>query len=147
MLGKPHVMIVEARFHEEIAKNLLQGATRELEKAGATFEQFPVPGALEIPAAIKMGSIRAQKPFDAYIALGCVIRGETTHYETVCNESARGLTDLMVHYDLIIGNAILTCENYNQAEARARPDKMNKGGEAVQAALALLKIRNRLGAP
>ncbi len=138
MAQTPHVMIVEARFYNDIADMLLDGAKAALEKAGATYEVFTVPGALEIPAAIKMG---AAKGFDAYVALGAVIRGETYHFEIVSNESARGLVDLSIQDDLAIGNCILTCETVEQAISRADPAQKNKGGEAVQAALALLQIK------
>src|SRR5262245_50235012 len=109
-------MVVEARFYTEISDALYEGAERALKKGGATFERFAVPGALEITGAIRL-AIEAQrngklkKAFDGFLALGCVIRGETTHYETVCAESARGLTDLAVQYGVCIGNGILTVEN------------------------------------
>ena len=112
MTDKPHVLIVEARFYDDILDALLDGATRALKKAGASYEVVTVPGALEIPAAIRF-AVKAQsegklaKPFDGFVALGCVIRGETTHYETVCNESARGLMDLTLQHSLAIGNGIL----------------------------------------
>lgn len=137
-----HVMIVESPYYPEIASNLLNGAIGELEKAGATFEIFQVAGALEIPPAILMGS--ESRKFNAYIALGCVIRGETSHYDIVCGESARGLTDLALTKDLLIGNAILTCENEEQALVRADPKQMNKGADAVKAVLSLFHVRKCL---
>ena len=147
---KPHIMVVEARFYTEISDALLEGAEHALKKAGATHEKFAVPGALEIPGAIRL-AIEAQrqgklkKPFDGYVALGCVIRGETTHYETVCNESARGLMDLGVQYAACIGNGILTVENDDQAWTRARMTEKDKGGGAAEAALAMIAIRRKLG--
>jgi len=154
MPDKPHVLIVEARFYDDIQDALLQGATRALKKAGASYEVITVPGALEIPAAIRF-AVKAQaegklaKPYQGFIALGCVIRGETTHYETVCNESARGLMDLSLQHSLAIGNGILTVENEEQAAARTRSgddDKeTNKGGGAAEACLAMIALKGRFG--
>ena len=149
MTDKPHVLIVEARFYDDILDNLLEGATRALKMAGASYEVVTVPGALEIPAAIRF-AVKAQsegklaKPYHGFIALGCVIRGETTHYETVCNESAGGLMDLSLQHALAIGNGILTVENEEQAWARAQVDKKNKGGEAARACLAMLDVKRRM---
>jgi 6,7-dimethyl-8-ribityllumazine synthase len=147
---KPHIMLVEARFYAEISDALLEGAEHTLKKAGATHEKFTVPGALEIPGAMRL-AIEAQrqgklkKPFDGFVALGCVIRGETTHYETVCNESARGLMDLATGYAVCVGNGILTVENEDQAWARARMAEKDKGGGAAEAVLAMVAIRRKLG--
>ena len=142
MSSKPHIMIVEARFYEEILDLLAAGAVKAAEDAGATFERFEVPGALEIPAAIKIAYDSGR--FDAYVALGCVIRGETSHYETVCNESARGLTWLSLDPGLAIGNGILTCEDRLQAIKRADPAQMNKGAGAVEAALSLVEFKKKM---
>lgn len=149
MAAAPHVMVVEARFYPDIADELAKGAIAALEKAGASYERFAVPGVLEIPAAINM-AIRAairvkRRPFDAYLALGCVIRGETTHYDIVCNESARGVQDLVVEHDLALGFGVLTVENGDQAWERARVNKKNKGGEAAEACLAMFELKRRLG--
>jgi 6,7-dimethyl-8-ribityllumazine synthase len=147
---KPHIMVVEARFYAEISDALLEGAEHALKKAGAGHEKFTVPGALEIPGAIRL-AIEAQrqgklkKPFDGFLALGCVIRGETTHYETVCNESARGLMNLATDYAACIGNGILTVENEDQAWARARMSEKDKGGGAAEAVLAMVAIRRKFG--
>jgi 6,7-dimethyl-8-ribityllumazine synthase len=147
---KPHIMVVEARFYAEISDALLEVAEHALKKAGASHEKFTVPGALEIPGAIRL-AIEAQregklkKPFDGYLALGCVIRGETTHYETVCSESARGLMNLATEYAACIGNGILTVENDEQAWARARMTEKDKGGGAAEAVLAMVAIRRKLG--
>jgi 6,7-dimethyl-8-ribityllumazine synthase len=138
-----HLLVVEARFYDDIADELLAGATAALERAGATFERVTVPGALEIPAAVAMAMASAKK-FDGYVALGCVIRGETTHYDTVANESARALMDLAVTHRLAIGNGILTVENDEQAWARARVSELNKGGAAAEAALAMIAIKAEL---
>ncbi len=147
---QPHVLVVEARFYEDISDFLAEGALAELEDAGAEYERFVVPGALEIPAAIQfavrgLDFYTARRRFDAYVALGCVIRGETTHYDIVAGESARGLTDLSLRHTLAVGNGILTCENREQALARARPDGRNWGGKAAGAALEMLKLKSKLG--
>lgn len=135
----PHLLIVEARFYEDISDLLLEGARRALEDAGATFERVIVPGALEIPAAIRLGLEGGD--YDAFVALGCVIRGATSHYDIVAGEGARGLMDLAVHRGALIGNGILTTDNKSQARVRADPAGKNKGGDAVRAALALLQIK------
>jgi 6,7-dimethyl-8-ribityllumazine synthase len=143
-------MVVEARFYVDISDALFEGAERALKKNGATLERFAVPGALEIAGAIRL-AIEAQRegtlkrPFDGFLALGCVIRGETTHYETVCAESARALTELGIHFGVSIGNGILTVENEDQAWARARMTEKDKGGGAAEAVLALVAIRKKLG--
>lgn len=136
-----HILIVEARFYGEIADAQLAGAVAALEAAGATHERITVPGALEIPAAIALadGSSR----FDGYVALGCVIRGETYHFEVVAGESARGLMALSLD-GLAIGNGILTVENEAQAWARARASEKDKGGEAAKACLAMIALRDTL---
>jgi 6,7-dimethyl-8-ribityllumazine synthase len=126
---------------------LLAGATAALKAASAEYETITVPGALEIPGAIAMANAAAHATgtaYDGYVALGCVIRGETTHYETVANESARGLMDLTVHHRLAIGNGILTVENEEQAWARTRADRVeDKGGNAAKATLAMIALRQR----
>jgi 6,7-dimethyl-8-ribityllumazine synthase len=143
----PRILIVEARFYDNIADALLAGATTALKVAGAEYEVITVPGALEIPGAIAMANASghaAGAAFDGFVALGCVIRGETTHYETVANESARGLMELTVHQRLAIGNGILTVENEDQAFARTRADRVeDKGGNAAKAALAMVALRKR----
>ena len=136
-----HVLIVEARFYDDLLDELGKGARAELDKAGATREVLTVPGALEIPGAIAMAADSGR--FDAYVALGVVIRGETTHYEIVSNESARGIMDLTVNRQLAIGNGILTVENADQAWRRARVDDLDKGGGAAQAALAMAAVKTR----
>ena len=142
MAGRPlHLLIVEARFYDDLADELLRGATAVLERAGATFDKVTVPGALEIPAALAMAE--ATKRYDGYVALGCVIRGETSHYDTVAGESARGLMDLSIQR-LAIGNGILTVENDDQAWARARVTELNKGGAAAEAALTMVALKARL---
>lgn len=137
----PSVLIVEARFYDNIGELLVRGAKAALDEAGAVYEHVTVPGALEIPAVVSMAA--AAKKFDAYVALGCVIRGETYHFEIVSNESARGLTDLAITKNIAIGNGIITAETYEQALVRANPDEGNKGGDAVRAALAVLELQKR----
>ncbi len=137
------LLIVVAPFYREIADSLVAGAKAEIESIGGTCEIVEVPGALEVPTAIAMAD--RQCNFDGYVALGCVIRGETTHYDTVCNDSSRAI-QLMGLQGLCIGNGILTVENENQAEVRANPKKMNKGGGAAAAALHLIALSRKWGA-
>ena len=143
MSDHPHIMIVEARFYEDIADELVRGAAAALEEAGATYERIAVPGAFEIPGAIRLAMDarrdRAAR-FDGYVALGCVIRGETTHYEIVCRESARGLQELVLEHKLAIGYGILTVENRDQAMERGAVDKGDKGRTAVEACLAMVGL-------
>jgi 6,7-dimethyl-8-ribityllumazine synthase len=135
------ILIVAAPFYRGIADDLIAGARAALDAAGAMHETVEVPGALEIPVAIRL----AAGGFDGFVALGCVLRGETTHYETVCNDSSRGLMLLGVERGLCIGNGILTCETRAQAEARANPAGMDKGGGAALAALHLVSLARRFG--
>jgi 6,7-dimethyl-8-ribityllumazine synthase len=144
----PHVLIIEARFYADISDELLKGAAAALEEVGATYERVSVPGALEIPAALAMAvaAVRARRArYDAYVLLGCVIRGETTHYDTVANESARSYMEIAARERIAVGNGILTVENDEQAWARARVAEMNKGGAAAQAALAMIALREKFG--
>lgn len=136
------VLIVVSPYYKDIADNLLTGAIAEIEAAGGSYEVVEMPGALEIPTAIGI-SDRASN-FDGYVALGCVIRGETTHYETVCNDSSRAL-QLLGLQGLCIGNGILTVENAAQAAVRADPAQQNKGGGAAAAALHLIALRRKWG--
>ena len=135
----PHLLVVEARFYAEIADLLLEGARRALERADATFDRVTVPGALEVPAAIRLALDGAD--YDAFVALGCVIRGETSHYDIVAGESARGLIDLGVQRGALIGNGILTTDHAAQARVRADPGGKDNCGAAARAALALLQIK------
>jgi len=143
-LAGARILVVEARYYHAVADQLLAGARRALERAGARVEVATVDGALEIPAAMAIlldGAIAAGDPYDAAVALGCVIRGETSHYDTVAGESARALMDLSVERRLPLGNAILTVEN--EAQALARSGELDKGGGAVQAALVLVALKRR----
>ena len=143
MTTPPHVLIIEAPYYSHIAAELRRGAERALAAAGATHETIRVPGAFEIPAAIGLAA-RASDRFEGFVALGCVIRGETTHYDHICTESARGLQELAIRDGLAIGYGILTVENEAQALARAAPDGRDHGGAAVRACLAMVEIKRRL---
>ena len=138
--NKPHLLVIEARFYDDIADEMLAGATAAIERAGGTWERVTVPGALEIPAALAM-ALASRKRFDGYVALGCVIRGETAHFDIVAHESARALMELSVTHRLALGNGILTVENDEQAWARARVAEQNKGGAAAEAALAMIAMK------
>ena len=143
------ILIVEARFYEAIADALLAGATRALEQAQAAFDRISVPGSLEIPTAIALAvdaARRRRRPYDGAVALGCVIRGETIHFEIVSHQSARGLMDVSLARGIPIGNGIITVENETQAFARARMEDQDKGGDAARAALSLIALKRRLGA-
>ena len=136
-----HVLIVEARFYDHLNDMLVAGARAAIEAAGHTHDTVTVPGALEVPGAIALAS--DSERYDAFVALGVVIRGETYHFEIVSNESARGIMALTLD-GLAIGNGILTTENEAQAIVRADPAQLDKGGGAAQAALAMLALRERL---
>jgi 6,7-dimethyl-8-ribityllumazine synthase len=140
------ILVVEARYYEDIAGLLLKGARRVLTEAGAAWDLVTVPGALEIPAAIMIaldGAATQGNPYDGVVALGCVIRGETSHYDIVAGESARALMDISLSLSLPVGNGILTVDTDAQARARARPDREDKGGGAVRAALTLVRLKRQ----
>lgn len=141
MAERSHILIVEARYYEAIADEMARGAVAALESAGAAFDRITVPGAFEIPAAVQMAVQTGS--YDGYVALGCVIRGETTHYDYVCGESARGLQDLAIRHAIAIGYGIITVENEAQAWDRARVDRQDKGGGAARACLDMLALRRR----
>lgn len=141
------ILIVEARFYDEILDAMLEGAVAEIRKAGATHEVITVPGALEIPSAISIALDAAEaagKPYDAVIALGCVIRGETFHFEIVSIESSRALMDLSVDRRIPLGNGIITVNTDAQAWERARASELDKGGDAARAALSVLRLKRKL---
>jgi 6,7-dimethyl-8-ribityllumazine synthase len=147
--ANPHLLIVEARFYDSLSDALLDGAKAALEKAGASCDVVTVPGALEIPAVISFaldGAEEGGTEYDGFVALGCVIRGETYHFDIVANESSRALMSLAVEESLAIGNGILTVENEEQAWSRARRAEGDKGGFAARAALTMIALRKRLGA-
>jgi 6,7-dimethyl-8-ribityllumazine synthase len=140
-----HILIVEARFYDDIADALLKGAVTALDAAGASHDRITVPGSLEIPTAIAMAlDARAKTSYDGVVALGCVIRGDTIHFEIVSEQSARGLLDLSVARKIPLGNGILTVDTEAQAWARAKMDEADKGGDAARAALAMLAIKRDL---
>ncbi|WP_127597164.1 6,7-dimethyl-8-ribityllumazine synthase [Nitratireductor alexandrii] len=146
---KKHLLIVEARFYDQISDALLEGAKAACEEAGASYDVVTVPGALEVPAVIAFaldGAEEGGTDYDGFVALGCVIRGETYHFDIVANESSRALTGLAVEESIAIGNGILTVENEEQAWARARRTEGDKGGFAARAALTMIAVRERLGA-
>ena len=143
------LLVIEARFYDDLSDALLDGAKAALDAAGARYDIVTVPGALEIPAVVSFALDAAEEggtDYDGFVALGCVIRGETYHFEIVSNESCRALMDLAVEESLAIGNGILTVENEAQAWARARRSEGDKGGFAARAALAMIALRDRLGA-
>ena len=143
------ILIVEARFYEDIADALLVGATRVLKQADAAYERVSVPGSLEVAPAIAIAvdaAERSGRPYDGAVALGCVIRGETLHFEIVAQESARALLELSVARRLPIGNGILTVDTDAQAWMRAKVEEADKGGDAARAALALVRLKRRLAA-
>ena len=140
------VLIVESGYYEDIADMLLAGAKRALDAAGVAYDIVTVPGALEIPQAmvIVLNSAFGAESFDGVVALGCVIRGETSHYDIVAGESARALMDIGVNQEIPVGNGILTVNNHAQAKARAALDGGDKGGAAAKAVLSLLRLQRSL---
>jgi 6,7-dimethyl-8-ribityllumazine synthase len=140
-----HMLIVEARYYLGIADELLSGAKKTLDEAGCTYDVVTVPGALEVPAAIAMAvSAAGAKPYDGAIALGCVIQGETYHFDIVSNESARGLMDLSIQREIPLGNGILTVDNEHQAKERLGGDHGHKGIDAARAALVMARLKRSL---
>lgn len=144
MASTAHLLIIDARFYDDLADELLAGAEAALTEAGASFDRISVPGVLEIPAALAMALELRAGHYDGFVALGCVIRGETSHYDIVAGESARKLADIAVDHALAIGNGILTVESRDQAWARARVTEKNKGGGAAEAALAMIENKRLL---
>ena len=142
------VMIVESRYYEDIAAELLRGAKRALDEAGVAYDIFEAQGALEIPAAVAIaydGGKKKRKPYDGAVALGCVIRGETSHYDIVAGDSARALMDFSVANRFPIGNSILTVDTDAQAQRRADTAKDDKGGGAARAVLSLIALKRQFG--
>lgn len=144
MSEKPRLLVIRAPYYEDIIAELTRGATLALDAAGATYDIIDVPGAFEIPAVVAMAEA-SDKHYDGYVALGCVIRGETSHYDYVCGESARGLQELAFRDRLAIGFGILTVENGEQAWARASVDRKNKGAEVANAALRMIQVKREFG--
>lgn len=146
---KAHLLIVEARFHDDLADALLEGATSALDEAGASYDVVTVPGSLEIPAVICFaldGAAEGGTNYDGFVALGTVVRGDTYHFDIVANESSRALMDLSVQEAVCIGNGILTTENDAQAWTRAKRSEGDKGGFAARAALTMIALKQQLGA-
>lgn len=137
------VLIIDAKFYSDISKELVESAEKVLKDHDIKYETITVPGAFEIPAAIAFAHKSGK--YDGYVALGCVIRGETTHYDYVCEESARGINDLVMKYNLAVGFGVLTVENRDQAWARANGAKGNKGAAAAYACLNMMKLKKHFG--
>ena len=149
MTTRSHVLIVEGRFYSDIADELAKGATAVLDQEGVSYERLSVPGAFEVPAGVRFalrsmelgsGSVR----YAGFIALGCVIRGETDHYEHICREASRALMDLSVTYTVALGFGILTCDTHEQARARAAVDQANKGATAARTCLRMMDLKKTL---
>ncbi|MSO74081.1 MAG: 6,7-dimethyl-8-ribityllumazine synthase [Alphaproteobacteria bacterium] len=142
-LAEPaHILIVEARFYADIADAMAAGAMRALKAAGATVERAPVPGAFELPAALRM-AIEGGR-YHGYVALGCVIRGDTSHYDIVCNETSRGLGEIAAREGIALGFGLLTCDTEDQAWERADPKRQDKGGDAARACLTMIALKLKL---
>ena len=137
-MAEPRLLIVEARFYGDVADALYEGAAAALDKAGASHERIDVPGAFEIPGVIAAAADSDR--YDGFVALGCVIRGETSHYDSICQETARALMDLSL-IGVPLGNGILTVESMSQAMERAMPDRKNKGADAANAALRMIELK------
>ncbi len=144
----PHILVIDAPYYQDISNELIRGATAAIDAAGATWQRVSVPGVLEIPAALSI-AIDAMEDgdvfYDGFVVLGCVIRGETSHYDIVANESARAVYSLVVEEGSALGNGILTVENSEQAWVRARVSEKNKGADAAEATLALVRLRGEIG--
>lgn len=148
--ARPHIMVIEAPFYKDIAAEMAAGAFAVISQAEASYERFEVPGALEIPAAILYGIKMkhyhpARRRFDGYVALGCLIKGDTHHFDIVAGESARGIMDITTHYTIAVGNGIITAYSLEQARARAIVSGYNIGGRAANAALSMIALKNKLG--
>ncbi len=150
MIDNPRVLIIEASFYQDIADQLSAGAIKVLEDAGVSFERLSVPGAFEIPAAIRF-AIRSMEVrstasggYNGFIALGCVVRGETDHYDHISRETIRALMDIAVNYSVAMGMGVLTCETYEQAIARASVSKKNKGADVAAACIQMMELKKSL---
>ncbi len=148
MSETPSILIVEGRFYDDIADEMCKGAIAVLDEAGIGYKRMPVPGAFEVPQAIRF-AIRsmeigsAMSRYTGFIGLGCVIRGETSHYDYVCQESSRALMDIVMRYSVALGYGILTVENQEQAWVRADVTKKNKGGAVAQACLRMMDVKKQ----
>ncbi|MCP4386064.1 MAG: 6,7-dimethyl-8-ribityllumazine synthase [Hyphomicrobiales bacterium] len=144
----PHLLIINARFYGDIADELVKGAAAAVEARGGSYNRLSVPGSFELPAALSMAieaSASGGPRYDGFVLLGCVIRGETSHYDIVAGESARAIMDIAIAEGAAVGNGVLTVDNREQAWARADVDAGNKGGGAADAALAMIAVREQLG--
>ena len=149
MKGKPRVLIVEARFYEDIADELAKGAMAVLDEAGVAYDRIAVPGVFEVPAVMRfalraMEIQTAEGRYSGFISLGCVIRGETDHYDHICREASHALMNLAMTYSVAMGFGVLTCESHEQAWVRAAVDKKNKGADAANACLRMMEIKKLL---
>ncbi|WP_413203753.1 6,7-dimethyl-8-ribityllumazine synthase [Rhodospirillum sp. A1_3_36] len=150
MAGGPRILIVEARFYDDITDNLVRGALQVLTEEGAGFKRVIVPGIIEIPAVIRYAirsiELRATDyRYAGYVVLGCAIKGETDHYENACRVAMDGVKDLTLQYSLAVGNGILTCQNQEQALDRSDPEGRDFGGQAARACMRMLKVKRELG--
>lgn len=141
-----HLLILEARYYEELNDNLLAGAKKAMDKAGATFDVIQVPGSYELPAALEFAAASTTAPdYDGYVLLGCLLRGETSHYDLICDAISHKFQDLAVDRHLAIGFGVLTCETEEQAIVRADPNKKDYGGAAAKAALRMIELKKHFG--
>lgn len=141
----PHLLLVRAPYYRGVVDGLTDGGTRILREAGATFEILDIAGAFELPQAIRI-ALRGGKKFDGFVALGCIIRGETDHYEFICRATMEGMMSVALQFGIALGTGLLTCDTLAQAEARSSADGFNKGAEAAAAALLQINAARRLGA-
>ncbi|MBT3700428.1 MAG: 6,7-dimethyl-8-ribityllumazine synthase [Alphaproteobacteria bacterium] len=148
----PYLLVIDSLFYPDVSEELVKGALAEIGKSGGTYTRVSVPGAFEIPGAIRMAVrslelVGGRRRFDGYVALGCVIRGETSHYDHVCQEVTRGLMDIALNFSVAVGNGVLTCENKEQAMYRANPEQGNKGGFAAGAAIRMIDVKRQILPP
>jgi len=148
----PYLLVIDSLFYPDVSEELVKGALAEIGKLGGTYTRVSVPGAFEIPGAIRMAVrslelVGGRRRFDGYVALGCVIRGETSHYDHVCQEVTRGLMDIALNFSVAVGNGVLTCENKEQAMYRANPEQGNKGGFAAGAAIRMIDVKRQILPP
>ena len=149
MANGPHILIIEARFYDEIADDLLKGTTEVLKAAGATSEVVTVPGILELPLAAQFafskGAAHPNRRYDGFVVLGCAVRGKTDHYEHVCGQSMSGVQRVALDLLVPVGNAILTCPTWELAQNRANPAQGDAGGRAAKACLRLIEVKRVFG--
>lgn len=141
----PHLLIVRAPYYRQVVDGLTLGATRILQEAGATHEVLDIAGAYELPQAVRL-ALRGNQRFDGFVALGCIVRGETDHYDFICKATMDGMMNVSLQFGICVGTGLLTCDTLAQAEARSGQDGHNKGAEAAAAALLQINAARRLGA-